>query len=223
MRRKIFPIIIAAIGILSFFEGDFGDYIVFLMLAVGFWLIYRGIKGRKVQPQKEELPFLTKEKEAYYKKMDMSEREIELFRETMNLSKQQVLRLQQNIQKNAKLKAIDLRHETLKAAKALFKELVKDPKRLPEASQFLYTHLPNIVDLTDNYVEINGHEVKSKEVYGKLEESAQIIDQMADLIVKDYQQFVAEDLEDMDVEISIAKKNLDQDSDLSTKLKTKNS
>ena len=183
MRRKIFPIIIAAIGILSFFEGDFGDYIVFLMLAVGFWLIYRGIKGRKVQPQKE-LPFLTKEKEAYYKKMDMSEREIELFRETMNLSKQQVLRLQQNIQKNAKLKAIDLRHETLKAAKALFKELVKDPKRLPEASQFLYTHLPNIVDLTDNYVEINGHEVKSKEVYGKLEESAQIIDQMADLIVK---------------------------------------
>ena len=45
MRRKIFPIIIAAIGILSFFEGDFGDYIVFLMLAVGFWLIYRGIKG----------------------------------------------------------------------------------------------------------------------------------------------------------------------------------
>ena len=103
MRRKIFPIIIAAIGILSFFEGDFGDYIVFLMLAVGFWLIYRGIKGRKVQPQKEELPFLTKEKEAYYKKMDMSEREIELFRETMNLSKQQVLRLQQNIQKNANL------------------------------------------------------------------------------------------------------------------------
>ena len=218
MRRKIFPIIIAAIGILSFFEGDFGDYIVFLMLVVGFWLIYRGFKGRKVRPQqKEELPFLTKEKEAYYKKLGMSEREIELFRETMNLSKQQVLQLQQNIQKNAKLKAIDLRHETLKAAKALFKELVKDPKRLPEASQFLYTHLPNIVDLTDNYVEINGHEVKSKEVYGKLEESAQIIDQMADLIVKDYQQFVAEDLEDMDVELSIARKNLDQDPDLTTK------
>ena len=184
MRRKIFPIIIATIGILSFLEGDFGDYIVFLMLVVGFWLIYRGLKGRKVRPQKEELP---------------------------------VLRLQQNIQKKAKLKAIDLRDDTLKAAKALFKELVKDPKRLPEASQFLYTHLPNIVDLTDNYVEINGHEVKSKEVYGKLEESAQIIDQMADLIVKDYQQFVAEDLEDMDVEISIAKKNLDHDPDLSTK------
>ncbi|MEG1503657.1 5-bromo-4-chloroindolyl phosphate hydrolysis family protein [Enterococcus sp. 22-H-5-01] len=217
MRRKIFPIVIAAVGVLCFFEGDFGDYLVFLMLVVGFWLIYRGFKGRKIQPQKEELPFLTKEKEAYYKQVGMSEREIELFRETMNLSKQQILKLQQNIQKNAKLKAIDLRHDTLKASKALFKELVKEPTRLPEASQFLYTHLPNIVDLTDNYVEINDHEVKSKEVYGKLEESAQIIDQMADLIVKDYQQFVADDLEDMDIEISIAKKNLKQDPDLSTK------
>ena len=217
MRRKIFPIVIAAVGVLCFFEGDFGYYLVFLMLVVGFWLIYRGFKGRKIQPQKEELPFLTKEKEAYYKQVGMSEREIELFRETMNLSKQQILKLQQNIQKNAKLKAIDLRHDTLKASKALFKELVKEPTRLPEASQFLYTHLPNIVDLTDNYVEINDHEVKSKEVYGKLEESAQIIDQMADLIVKDYQQFVADDLEDMDIEISIAKKNLKQDHDLSTK------
>ncbi|MFC4770747.1 5-bromo-4-chloroindolyl phosphate hydrolysis family protein [Enterococcus hermanniensis] len=217
MRRKIFPIVIAALGVLCFFEGDFGDFLVFLMLVVGFWLIYRGFKGRKSQPHKEELPFLTKEKEAYYKQVGMSEREIELFRETMNLSKQQILQLQQNIQKNAKLKAIDLRHDTLKASKALFKELVKEPTRLPEASQFLYTHLPNIVDLTDNYVEINDHEVKSKEVYGKLEESAQIIDQMADLIVKDYQQFVADDLEDMDIEISIAKKNLKQDPDLSTK------
>lgn len=210
MRRKIFPIIIAAIGILCFFEGDFGNFLIFLMLIVGFWLIYRGFKGRKVRPKKENLPFLSKEKEAYYRNSGMSERESEIFRETMNLSKQQILRLQQNMQKSAKLKAIDLRHDTLKAAKALFKELVKEPKRLPECSQFLYTHLPNIVDLTDNYVEINEHEIKSKEVYGKLEESAQIIDQMAALIVKDYQQFVAEDLEDMDVEISIAKKNLER-------------
>ncbi|MDT2828392.1 MAG: 5-bromo-4-chloroindolyl phosphate hydrolysis family protein [Enterococcus viikkiensis] len=217
MRRKLFPIIIAAIGVLCLFEGDFGNFIIFLMLAVGGWLIYSGFKGRTGSRKKEDVPFLTKEKEAYYKQNGMSESEIELFRETMNLSKQQVLRLQQNVQKSAKLKAIDLRHDTLKAAKALFKELVKEPTRLPEASQFLYTHLPNIVDLTDHYVEINSHEVKSKEVYGKLEESAQIIDQMADLIVKDYQQFVSGDLEDMDVELSIAKKNLDHDPDLSTK------
>lgn len=62
MRRKIFPIIIATIGILSFLEGDFGDYIVFLMLVVGFWLIYRGLKGRKVRPQKKNYHFYRKKR-----------------------------------------------------------------------------------------------------------------------------------------------------------------
>ncbi|EOH94757.1 5-bromo-4-chloroindolyl phosphate hydrolysis family protein [Enterococcus pallens] len=214
MRKKIFPIIVIIIGVICFLEGDLGDFITLVLLITGIRLIYRGIKGRNVQ-KKEEMPILSPEKEEYYREARMTDSEIDLFRETMNQSKNQIVRLQNNIKNNAKLKAIDLRHDMLKAAKALFKELVKEPTRLPEASQFLYTHLPNICDLTDNYIEINNHEVKSKEVYGKLEESAKIIDQMAALVVKDYQQFVANDLEDMDVEISIAKQNIEKDPDLS--------
>lgn len=111
----------------------------------------------------------------------------------------------------AKLKAIDLRHEPVKAAKGLFKELVKEPTRLHDASQFLYTHLPNLVDLTNKYIEINEHEIKNKQTYQKLEESTQIIDQLASLVAKDYQDFVSEDLEDIDVEISVAKQSLKRD------------
>ncbi|WP_159722623.1 5-bromo-4-chloroindolyl phosphate hydrolysis family protein [Enterococcus sp. CSURQ0835] len=211
MGKKIVTIGLVIMGIIAFFEGDFSEFLIFLLMLGGIYLIYRGLRGRKGKQAQAEVPFMSKEKEQHYREAGMSESEIVLFRETMSTSKQQIVRLQENITQNAKLKAIDLRHDTLKAAKALFKELVKEPTRLPEASHFLYTHLPNIVDLTDHYIEINQHEVKTKETYGKLEESAQIIDQMADLIVKDYQQFVSEDMEDMDVEISIAKKNLDHD------------
>ena len=119
--------------------------------------------------------------------------------------------LQMNMQQTAKLNAIDLRHDPVKAAKALFKELVKEPNRLHEASQFLYTHLPNLVDLTNKYNEINDHEIKNKQTYEKLEESAQIIDQLSALIAQDYQKFVAEDLDDIDVEISVAKQSLKRD------------
>ncbi|WP_176747238.1 5-bromo-4-chloroindolyl phosphate hydrolysis family protein, partial [Enterococcus sp. HMSC060E05] len=83
--------------------------------------------------------------------------------------------------------------------------------RLHEASQFLYTHLPNLVDLTNKYNEINDHEIKNKQTYEKLEESAQIIDQLSALIAQDYQKFVAEDLDDIDVEISVAKQSLKRD------------
>jgi len=89
--------------------------------------------------------------------------------------------------------------------------LVKEPNRLHEASQFLYTHLPNLVDLTNKYNEINDHEIKNKQTYEKLEESAQIIDQLSALIAQDYQKFVADDLDDIDVEISVAKQSLKRD------------
>ena len=67
------------------------------------------------------------------------------------------------------------------------------------------------MDLTNKYIEINEHEIKNKQTYQKLEESTQIIDQLASLVAKDYQDFVSEDLEDIDVEISVAKQSLKRD------------
>ena len=159
---------------------------------------------------------MSKEKETHYLEAGMTQSEIEFFRDTMSQTKDQIQKLQNNINKNAKLKAIDLRHDTLRASKALFKELVKDPQKLHCANHFLYTHLPNMVDLTDKFIEINDHEIKSRETYEKIEESSQIIDQMASLIAQDYQQFVADDFEDMDIELSIAKQSLKRDNVNST-------
>jgi len=70
-----------------------------------------------------------------------------------------------------------------------------------------------MVDLTNKFIEINNHEIKSRETYEKIEESIQIIDQMASLIAKDYQKFVSDDLDDLDVELSIAKRSIKRDND----------
>ncbi|MCI5684514.1 MAG: 5-bromo-4-chloroindolyl phosphate hydrolysis family protein, partial [Enterococcus gallinarum] len=63
------------------------------------------------------------------------------------------------------------------------------------------------------FIEINEHEIKSRETYEKIEESTQIIEQMASLIAKDYQQFVADDLDDLDIELSIAKQSIKRDNE----------
>ncbi|MGC2927790.1 5-bromo-4-chloroindolyl phosphate hydrolysis family protein, partial [Enterococcus faecalis] len=89
--------------------------------------------------------------------------------------------------RSTKLRAIDLRNDTTKVSKAQFKELVKEPKKLHLANHFLYTHLPNFVDLTSKHLEIEQHEVKNKQTYVKLEESAQIIDQLSKLVKNDYE------------------------------------
>lgn len=186
-----------------------GDLFVF-MLFVGFVWYCIQLRGRKSRKKNKAIQHVSKEKEQHYKESGMTSSEIELFRDTMSTTKELIDRLQTNINQNAKLKSIDLRYDTVRAAKALFKDLVKRPKRLHLANHFLYTHLPNLVELTDKYLEINVHEIKSKETYDKMEESILVIDQMAALIAQDYQNFVAEDFDDMDVELSLAKQSIQQ-------------
>ncbi|AKX86287.1 MULTISPECIES: 5-bromo-4-chloroindolyl phosphate hydrolysis family protein [Enterococcus] len=206
---------IVALLIAFFYIRLSGYSLITLLLVVGTVFIIWGLFGSsKKKKRPAEIPDLSKELEAHYEESGMTPSEITFFRQTMNQTKTEISQLQQNMQQTAKLKSIDLRHDTVKAAKALFKELVKEPHRLHEASQFLYTHLPNLIDLTNKYIEINDHEIKNKQTYAKLEESAVIIDQLASLIAQDYQKFVSDDLDDLDVELSIAKQSLKRDNEL---------
>lgn len=182
-------------------------FIALLLIVAGLIFLFARKDSQPIR-SKKDFPTLTKKRREYYKEMGMTETEIDLFRQTMHEAQKQIEQLQKNMHASTKLRAIDLRNDTVKAAKALFKELVKQPKKLPLANYFLYTHLPNIVDLTNQFLNLNEHEIKSKETYEKLEESTQVIDQLAKLITKDYEAFVKEDLEALNVELSIAKNSL---------------
>ena len=207
MIKRNWPWLLALVLLFLFVRNNGFSFVLGLLL-IGVVLVLGGLFGsRRKKGKQEEIPALTDELETHYEKSGMTANEISFFRQTMNQTKNEINQLQMNMQQTA----IDLRHDPVKAAKALFKELVKEPNRLHEASQFLYTHLPNLVDLTNKYNEINDHEIKNKQTYEKLEESAQIIDQLSALIAQDYQKFVAEDLDDIDVEISVAKQSLKRD------------
>lgn len=196
----------------DFHEVLLEHFLVSLLLTVVFALYFNWNNWRS-KPKKNNFPKLSRAKQQNYYSLGMTDSEIELFRETMYQAKLQIEQLQKNILSNSKLKALDLRRDCLKVSKALFKEIVKNPKRLSDASHFLYTHLPNLVDLTNKYIEINQHEIKNKEAYDKLEEGIQVIDQLALLIINDYQSFVADDLEDLDLEIDVARKHINRQTD----------
>ncbi len=190
---------------------------IFLALAAFLGIVVLVISLVKTSRKKETTtvvpPRLTKEKENHYVSEGLSDDDIEFFRETMAQTKESILHLEKNIKSSPKLTAVDLRNHTLKAAKDIFKQLVAEPKKLHQANHFLYTHLPNLVDLTDKYLEINAYSIKNKDTYDTLLETAQIIEQMSQLVLKDYQLLQAEDLEELDLEMSIAKNSLNKDNE----------
>ncbi|MDM8214367.1 5-bromo-4-chloroindolyl phosphate hydrolysis family protein [Enterococcus hirae] len=183
--------------------------IALALFFLGAVILRRYLKIRALRSEPAVFPKLTSSKEEHYRACGMNESEIEFFRKTMASAKEQITALENNVQQANKLKAINLRTEMLPLSKKIFKELVQDPLKLHLANHFLYTHLPNLVDLTAKYLEINEHSLKNKETFAKLEESEQIIEQLAGLIQRDYQTLTQDELEDMDVELEVAKSNLE--------------
>lgn len=208
-RRKytIVGVIGFLIGMFVLTEIDENLGAVFILLAIG-WIVYRKVSKRK---SKEVVPELTREKQEHYHEAGMSDKEIAFFRTTLSETKEQIDQLEKNFHNIPKLNAINLRYDTLKVAKAMFKEIVKEPKKLHLADKFLYTHLPNLVEMTNKYVEISDHEIKSKATYDTLNNSIGAIENVSRLIIEDYENFVSDDIEDLEVEISIAKQNADRE------------
>ena len=209
-NKKTWITVLGVIILLNILE-EINEHIAsFVFIIIIGWLIYKWLTNRQT---KKNIPGLTKEKQEHYHEAGMSDKEIAFFRQTLGETKEQINQLEVNINQVAKLKAINLRYDTLKVTKAMFKELVKEPRKLHLADKFLYNHLPNLVELTNKYVEISDHEIKSKSTYEALNESVVAIEAVSELIIEDYANFVADDIEDLEVEISIAKQNTQREQD----------
>ncbi|GAF39028.1 hypothetical protein FC83_GL002510 [Agrilactobacillus composti DSM 18527 = JCM 14202] len=140
----------------------------------------------------------------HYQKAGLSDSDIVFFRKTMASAEQQIRKLNHNIETTPKLKAIDLNLDMVKVSKSMFAAIVKEPQRLSEASDFLYRHLPTLVNLTDRYIEISHHEVKTTDTWEVLAKSLEVIKNLGTQIREDYATFVADDLDEMHQEMSAA-------------------
>lgn len=154
----------------------------------------------KKKPQKHHDDFghpLSKKMLAHYQAAGLSDTEIDVFRKTMARTKLEILELETVMQSVPKLRAINLNHDTLNLAKALFAALVKEPQRLQEAGDFIYKHLPNSLQIAKKYREINHHEMKTSDTYAVLDRSVEMLASLSEQIKADYLDFVQDDVSDL--------------------------
>ena len=202
------------------FEFDILSSLV-LTLLLGTFLYYQSSKNGHTTRQpihsdrknKKTLNRVSPEKEAFYHSKGLTKEEMNTFRNTMHHAREQIYRIEKSTNQSTKLKAIATRNNTLNILKDFFKNIVDQPERLHEVSNFLYTHLPNMDELTKKYLQIDDHVAKDKETYDFLNRSASTIDEMCELIRKDYIRFMSNDLENMDVEIELANHVLKRDNE----------
>lgn len=175
-------------------------------------IMYYQTKGKR-KPEKTALARVNPEKEAFYREQGLTKDEMNMFRHTMHAARTHIYEIEANVKSRTKLTAITNRNNTIPIMKDFFKHIVEQPQRLHEVSTFLYTQLPNLKELTDNYVEVDTHVSKTKETYQSLDSSARVIDELCQKIQKSYTDFMGNDLDNMAVEIALAKQTMSGDND----------
>lgn len=218
--KYTFSSVISLIALVVFFfifEFDFWTSIG-LTIGLGAFLYYIQSGGRmqwspKSKKQRGTLGKVSADKEAFYHAKGMTKEQIAYFRSTMDQAKNTIQDIESNLQQRSKLKAIAARNDTVDILKDFFKNIVNQPNRLHEVDKFLYTNLPNLKELTDKYIAIDGHVSKTKETYTALDNCSKTIDDMCRLIAEDYVRFMSNDIEDMDIELELAKQVLKRDNE----------
>jgi len=218
--KYTFSSVISLIALVVFFfifEFDFWTSIG-MTIGLGAFLYYIQSGGRmhwspRAKKQRGTLGKVSADKEAFYHSKGMTKEQIAYFRNTMDQAKTTIEDIESNLQQRSKLKAIAARNDTVDILKDFFKQIVNQPNRLHEVDKFLYTNLPSLKELTEKYIAIDGHVSKTKETYTALDNCASTIDDMSRLIGEDYVRFMSNDIEDMDIELELAKQVLKRDNE----------
>lgn len=196
------------------FLSELTPLVLFTFWGIMLYYISRKRKNSSVAAPtgEDNIPLqpVSSEREAYYRSYGLSDEDINFFRQTMNHAKQQIIRIDQNLEKSSKLRAIRNRTSVIQICQNLFKEIVNAPNRLSEVDQFLYVNLPSLENLTEKYIQIDQHQKKSRETITILDKSAQTIDSMCEAIINDYLRFMEADVEELSDEIELARRHLEK-------------
>ncbi|WP_179395279.1 5-bromo-4-chloroindolyl phosphate hydrolysis family protein [Lacticaseibacillus absianus] len=184
-----------------------------LWLALFVALVFGGARliGELSRPKPqapEETPPLTDKMAAHYADSGLSDSEIDLFRETMDTAAAQIREFDAIAARVPKIKAVALNHDLQDVLHAYFKAVVKTPKQLAIAGHFIYEQLPNLVSIAKKYEAISHHEVKTQDTYDVLTTAANTLSELAESIRTDYATFVETDLDDLEADLSLAKKQI---------------
>lgn len=138
--------------------------------------------------------FATKNHTARYKAAGLSENDITIFRDTMSEAKKNILAWENNMKKNEDLEMVESVTKGLESAKSTFKYIVSNPNQLTKQNDFLYKDLPNMVKLTEKYLEMKAQSVKFDQAKRDMDETLLLIKTLSGQIAKNYHEILMEDV-----------------------------
>ncbi len=129
-----------------------------------------------------------------YHEAGLSDSDIKIFRENLAEAKSNIENWEKNTKKNDDLQVVESVTGGLEASKLTFKYIVQNPQELTKQNEFLYKDLPNMVKLTDKFLEMKKQSLHSDEISRDLDETLLLIKTLAERISKNYHEILMDDV-----------------------------
>jgi 5-bromo-4-chloroindolyl phosphate hydrolysis protein len=133
-----------------------------------------------------------------YHDQGLSDQDIAIFRQTMNDAKIQIKAWEKAVKKDADLQIIEGVTGGLKSAKKLFQLIVKTPQTALTNNDFLYKHLPTMVELTETYENLKSVDKLDQNL---LIESQKVVRTLSEKIAKIYEVALSDDIKKIKSEV----------------------
>jgi 5-bromo-4-chloroindolyl phosphate hydrolysis protein len=146
----------------------------------------------------------------FLKENGITRREYKYIRNNLKEAKEKINRLQKAVLRIRNFSDIKQNYEVIKLVNKIYSSTKKEPKRFFKAEHFYFTNLDSIVELTEKYALLYSQPAKTPELKISLKETRLMIDKLTDSLENDLYRVLADDIDDLQFELDVAKKTMDR-------------
>ncbi|MGM9929775.1 MAG: 5-bromo-4-chloroindolyl phosphate hydrolysis family protein [Bacillus sp. (in: firmicutes)] len=148
------------------------------------------------------------------KESGLSRREFKYIQEHLKEAKGKIGRLQKVMFSVGNVMTIKQNYDVLRVAKKIQSIVENEPRRFYDAEPFYYVHLDSLVELTEKYAFLTKQPVKTKEMRDSLNETRVTLTEMVEMVEQDLFAMLNDDVNDLRVELDIAKQSIDKNKEI---------
>lgn len=184
----------ATVWLISFFAFDQTFLMSSLISLGGGAISYLAVKGMTNR--------------SFLKKHQLTRKEYVYIKQNLDEAKRKIARLNKALFSIKHVPSLKQRVDILRITRKIYNVTKKEPKRFYQAEKFYFSHLDSLVELTEKYVFLSNQPKKSLDLEQSLHETRRTLDDLAYHLENDLNDFLANDMEQLNFEIDVAKKSI---------------
>lgn len=135
----------------------------------------------------------------YKKKHHLSKSDLNLFKETMGVAKNQIIEWEELVKNSNNLRDNTEIKTAIQSAEEIFKRLMEYPNEMTEFNDFLYVKLPDVLSATKRYESIESSSIDTHEIKESMKSILLSLVFICESITDDYEASIVDVMNEIDL------------------------